>query len=66
MAVGFMRSCWRIVFDKTDIAGTVLQTKRGFRHRIKKAQESIVLMEVYDLLAFVGAYGPVAVLHYQI
>lgn len=32
----------------------------------EKAQESIVLMEIYDLLAFVGAYGTDAVLHYQI
>lgn len=31
-----------------------------------KAQESIVLIEIYDLLAFVGAYGPDAILHYQI
>ncbi len=31
-----------------------------------KAQESIVLMEIYDLLAFVGAYGTDAGLHYQI
>lgn len=32
----------------------------------EKAQESIVLMEIYDLLAFVGAYGTDAVLHHQI
>jgi len=32
----------------------------------RKAQESIVLIEIYDLLAFVGAYGADAVLHYQI
>lgn len=32
----------------------------------EKAQESIVLMKIYDLLAFVGAYGTDAVLHYQI